>query len=342
MLEGIGTTPTKSADDALASVTASHAERDAALEALDVVRKGDPLSPAQILVLETIVEPALRPVVDILNDTYGEIPAPFEHLNAPHYRSVFETVIRAVGRVEVPGHPFVPYAGTAFRVSETLMMTNRHVAALFAIGIGVRGIVFTPGLDPRVDMRREVNSDHSMPIDVRGVAMIHPYFDCALIEIEPPALPLPILTLDTEEPDDLIDREVIIVGYPAMDPRADYDTQNRIFRGVFQKKRLQPGQIDGYDTIRSYGSTVDVINHDVTTLGGNSGSAIVDVETGLVLGLHFAGSAARRRNYAIPSWHLALEPRLIDLGVQFDRPSAYRIPPIWETKWQRLQAGLVA
>ena len=38
--------------------------------------------------------------------------------------------------------------------------------------------------------------------------------------------------------------------------------------------------------------------HDATTLGGNSGSVVLDVETGYAVGMHFSGSFLES-NYAV-------------------------------------------
>ena len=43
-----------------------------------------------------------------------------------------------------------------------------------------------------------------------------------------------------------------------------------------------------------------MLEHDASTLGGNSGSVILDMATGLAIGLHFAGSFLQA-NYAIPA-----------------------------------------
>ena len=80
-----------------------------------------------------------------------------------------------------------------------------------------------------------------------------------------------------------------MIGYPALDPRNTADLQNRIFGGIFNVKRLQPGKLREPRDIRSFGHPVAAVTHDSSTLGGNSGSAVVDVGEGHVVALHFAG-----------------------------------------------------
>ena len=66
----------------------------------------------------------------------------------------------------------------------------------------------------------------------------------------------------------------------------------------------------------SFGKNVNALAHDCSTLGGNSGSTLIDVEAETVLGLHFEGYYLVA-NYAVPSWQLAANRRLRDEGVLF-------------------------
>jgi hypothetical protein len=40
--------------------------------------------------------------------------------------------------------------------------------------------------------------------------------------------------------------------------------------------------------IASFENVVNAMTHDASTLGGNSGSAVIDVQTGQLVALHFA------------------------------------------------------
>jgi endonuclease G len=118
--------------------------------------------------------------------------------------------------------------------------------------------------------------------------MVHPYWDMALI-LADGLKSVPPLRLSAASPGDLREREIVVVGYPALDPRNRVDLQNRIFGGVFNIKRLQPGKLRDLAEIRSFDHAVSAVTHDSSTLGGNSGSAVIDVETGALVALHFAG-----------------------------------------------------
>ena len=72
---------------------------------------------------------------------------------------------------------------------------------------------------------------------------------------------------------------ICAIGFPAENTKF-YDPGHidPIFRGIFDAKRVAPGEILCVSDQR--------IDHDCTTLGGNSGSPLVDLDSGQVVGLH--------------------------------------------------------
>lgn len=319
-------------------------EYNLALESLDRLDVGGSLSEDHMASLEAIVEPDNRPVIDIASGTYTEVPWNWRQLGEPAVRARIEAAISAVGRVEIAGNPRIPYGGTAFLVGQGLMMTNRHVAELFSLGLGTRNLTFRPGLRSGIDFKQEVVTSEPELFRLSQVVMVHPYWDCALLQVENITGPHPILKLQADEPETIAGRAVAIIGYPAFDPRNDVDLQRRIFR-IFERKRLQPGELTGYESIPSFEQTVDALTHDISTLGGNSGSAVIDLETGDVLGLHFAG-VRRRANYAVPGWELARDAHVIDAGVTFTKSPPQRPRAVWQGRWDEVEpprsAGLAA
>jgi endonuclease G, mitochondrial len=84
---------------------------------------------------------------------------------------------------------------------------------------------------------------------------------------------------------------VATIGYPAYDSRIpEPDLMQRIYGKIYNKKRLAPGGVTRVDATHLW--------HNCTTLGGNSGSAVVDLDSGCALGLHFSGSFLTT-NYAV-------------------------------------------
>lgn len=306
-------------------------------DALQAAEREQPLTAAQAHVLEAIVLPKERPVVDVVDGTFDAPDEPFTHLGQAEIQERIGRVLPSVGRIELPGHPFLPFGGTAFVVGDGLLMTNRHVAELFATGLGREGLSLLVGRDAGIDFLCERDRAESLFFDLSRIVMIHPYWDMALLAVTGLPAAQRALTLSTAEPGDLVDREVVVIGYPALDPRNNVDLQREIFRGVFNVKRLQPGRIGERAEIKSFEQMVMSLTHDCSTLGGNSGSAAIDVETGTVLALHFAGRYLEA-NYAVPAHALSLDGRVVDAGVNFDadvRPA----PKIdWGSFWDEADA----
>ncbi|MBO0698814.1 MAG: DNA/RNA non-specific endonuclease [Zavarzinella sp.] len=296
---------------------------------------GGDLSDSEVSALEAIVLREGRPVAFIRNGKYDELADPWRGLNATAVRNRIQPLFPSIGRVDLPNSS-VPYGGTAFVVGPDLLMTNRHVAALFTVGLGLRGLRFRSG-DAGVNFRHEVDSppdDTSWAIDVREVVMVHPYWDMSLLKVSGLPAAHPVLRLGVAPPEDLVDSDVVVVGYPALDPRNDIDLQNQIFERKYEVKRLHPGKLRRREAIRSFENVVNAATHDSSTLGGNSGSAVVDVRTGEVIALHFAG-VYLKANYAVPTYELARDRRVVDAGLNF----AGRVPPTgeWDSAWAGLE-----
>jgi endonuclease G, mitochondrial len=277
------------------------------------------LADPEIFALEAIVMPRERPVVFIQNGTYGHLPDPWSHFAENAISGRLMAAIPSIGRVELPDNPRLPYGGTGFVVGQRLLMTNRHVAELFTNGLGLRGLTFRSGQSAALNFRREkgdAEDDQRAFVRVEQVVMIHPYWDMALLRIDELPRGVVPLKLAVCPPEELIGREVAVIGYPARDDRSDLALQDRIFEQTYNVKRLQPGKIRVREKIFSFGNLVNATTHDSSTLGGNSGSAIIDVTTGEVVGLHFAG-VYLKANYAVPTYELARDSRVVDAGVNF-------------------------
>lgn len=345
-LESAGTlrsagAPAPGAPAAGASPPASPEELDTARRAVDKLTRDEPLDERETFALEAIVVPQGRPVVDIVGGRYLPPGAPWQELDAAVHRQVLEPAILSIGRVEIPDHPSLPYAGTGFLVGDGLLMTNRHVAELFVLGLGVRKLAFRAGLEKAgVDFVREVrHPEPSTLFEVGRIVMVHPYWDMALLEVTGVDATRRPLELDPVHPDDMLDRDVVVIGYPARDPRNDLALQNRIFGGVYEVKRFQPGCARGVRQTRSFGKTVAALSHDSSTLGGNSGSAVLDARTGRVLGLHFGG-VYLDSNFAVPAYELSRDARIVAAGVRFAATSATGPTP-WDSYWRSLEGAEV-
>lgn len=303
---------------------------EAGQEAVRKLKAGQDVTSSEMLSMEAIIMPRERPVAFIIGASDGtqgfEAPAdPWGHFNSGTPRNNILKALLSIGRVELPGNLTTPFAGTAFVVGDGLLMTNRHVAEIFATGRGTRDLKIRSSQAAGWDHRRlrgQDDDDTSTQLKVVDVLMIHPYWDMAVLKVAGLTAKQSKLTLSLTSPDDLVaaDAEVAVIGYPAMDWRSDLQLQQTIFSNVFNVKRLQPGKIRPTAPIDSFEHRVTAMTHDSSTLGGNSGSALIDVSTGKVVGLHFAGEY-RKANYAVPTYELARDPRVRALGLNFESGS---------------------
>ena len=153
----------------------------------------EPLTPPEQFVLEAIIIPGERPAIDIVGGDYKVRHSAWLHYNETPIKPHVVSAIASTGRVELPGHPKLPFGGTAWVAGPKLLMTNRHVAELFASGLGLRRLQFQTGRSAQVDLKAERGGGVPNLLDVRRVVMIHPYWDMALLEVEglpPSAVPL--------------------------------------------------------------------------------------------------------------------------------------------------------
>ncbi|GAU70237.1 hypothetical protein SSP35_17_00920 [Streptomyces sp. NBRC 110611] len=277
--------------------------------------RADEISDDESFGVEAIVLLEGRPAILVRDHDFAPQQGDWAVLEG-HRAAIRESFAR-VGRVELTGHPSLDWLGTAFLVGPEALLTNRHVAAEFARGDG-DGWSFQQGVGVNVDMGEEYGG--ALPAgggpsyDVVEVLGIHEDVDLALLRVAPPAggaaLPAP-LAVAADAPAGLPGRPVYCVGYPAYDGRRNEpESMRRIFMDIYNVKRLQPG------TTTEWVPGENVIRHDCSTLGGNSGSPVIDLADHRVLGLHFGGRYGSG-NFAVPLWQLVEDPLLARAEINF-------------------------
>lgn len=266
---------------------------------------GEPAEPAFVREreAETIVRQNARPVMVIRdNRVTRDFVGPDSKIWADRVLAAQQTldkVIPAIGRVEVNNNPDYQWLGTGWLVAEDIIVTNRHVAREFG-RLGPKGFTFRLGLNggpqsARLDFLEEYGRSKTAEFSVGAVLWIatpsEP--DVAFLRVVRTEAGLRLAApLSLAEKVDL-DEVVVAIGYPARDSRVpDQDLVRSIFGEVYDKKRLAPGQIIAVQS--------DELEHDCSTLGGNSGSPLVRLGTGEVVGLHFSG-LFMTANYAVPA-----------------------------------------
>jgi endonuclease G len=246
------------------------------------------------LVLEAIVNTS-RPALMVQDGDFGEPPEDWTQLNDK--REMLKAIFPSVGRLDLDDGTFI---GTAFLVGDGVLMTNHHVLQGLTTLQGTK-LVFKPGVTMHIDYREKHEPTTPSEFRVNEVLGVHGQYDLALLGVDMTNAP-PVLTVASEQPG-TVHGEVAVIGYPTFDHNEPVDLQNEIFQGIFGVKRLQPGNGKG---IRS---TPVVFGHDCSTLGGNSGSCVVDLETGHIIGLHVGGTVTTG-NFAVPLWRLVKDSPL--------------------------------
>jgi pimeloyl-ACP methyl ester carboxylesterase len=300
-------------------------------------------------ILEALVLPGKRPVLDIVNGDFSTPPSGWEWL--ADYGQLIRAALPSVGRIDIPELTTAPYGGTGFFVGDGLLMTNRHVARIFVQGVGAgpKYLTFLADRTAYFDSQYEVGDDPgpgspSERFEVIEAKLVHPHWDTAILRVKPvdgTQLPPP-LKLARQMPTGFGSGSMInvaVIGYPMLDSRNNIPEQMNIFRSIFGRKRLMPGYMTGFGDVKTkWDAMLHATIHDASTLGGNSGSAVIDLTTGLVLSLHFGG-VYLKANYGVPTWELALDSKVTDLGLNFtDFPGVTvatggGTPPIWAKAW---------
>ncbi|OCK55066.1 hypothetical protein LMTR3_09880 [Bradyrhizobium sp. LMTR 3] len=260
------------------------------------------------LALETMVRPG-RPVLPIKGDKVLREPAfiepPDGEMMVQRVLAAADTinpVIPLVGRIDVTNFPRnASFIGTGWLIEPDIVVTNSHVAELIGRRDG-RRFTFLPGRfgDPiitTVNWKRELDSDESLVSPVERIIYIESrqVADIAFLKIgrrSDGARQDRILLADT---DAAAGTSVAVIGYPARaeeDVIPDQAWMERVFGGRYDVKRAAPGVV--MPNSRGWAT------HDCTTLGGNSGSAVIELGTGKAVALHFAGAYVLE-NYAVPS-----------------------------------------
>lgn len=235
------------------------------------------------------------------------------------YLSQLEQQIACVGRVELEE----AHVGTAFLVTPTLAITNRHVAeAIAGFGDGqmqIKSNVFLDfgreEWDGRTSFdRRKVEALLFAGKNPIGRTINHQNFDIGIIRVSASTLagdqgkrylPLTNITRVAFGASSI----VTAIGYPAApelyvptDLQSQYEkVLARLLEGDGGSKRFAPGMpvaTDGVADIASW-----TLLHDATTINGNSGSPVGVLQAGtppiLTVGLHYGGQwKGERVNYA--------------------------------------------
>ncbi|MDN2584292.1 DNA/RNA non-specific endonuclease [Aquibium sp. ELW1220] len=247
--------------------------------------------------LEAIVRIVNRPPMSVVNGAVKLVDLPRDVFPADFDVKVkrIEPMLGSVGRIEFVNHD-MDWGGTGWVIdrdgdSGFLVVTNRHVAQHIArrTHSGGGAFLFAPGGAGRYGAGIDFNEEVDAPADLARLAPLLGFTyiaddtaaDVAIARIAAPET-FSIDRLPLAETDGRNDELIAVVGYPARDSRNDATHMERYFQGLYDVKRFSPGFL-------KVSSAATRLSHDATTLGGNSGSPVISLERGEVVGLHFAG-----------------------------------------------------
>jgi Trypsin. len=255
------------------------------------------------LLLRIINHDFLRPAIIVQEDSFSiAADNPWEPI-LKLYKKQIQRAIKSTGIFEVQKRLSKYPAGTGWVVTDDLVVTNQHVAEqlfekkngqyVFKKGKEQLTIDFKEEFDRVDDQEFKIlelvhmeDSDHHLYDHVPDLAILRVEKVNANGDVLPPPLPL------FEGP--LKKKQLIcIIGFPSIDYKAP-KSRKQIFKNIYDVKRIQPGIIRSIRTLYDFD-----FKHDCATLRGNSGSPIIDLQTGGVVGIHFAASASTFEGYAV-------------------------------------------
>ncbi|MDH3493764.1 MAG: serine protease, partial [Acidobacteriota bacterium] len=259
----------------------------------------------QFGILEAIILAELRPAYFVTDDLINLNDSPVAEdadlvAAIRDNKANLERIGKSIGRVDLFNHWNLSYAGTGWLIDDGIAVTNRHVARVFAETDWAgryrfkRG-VFNETMEARIDYVRQHDTDgRRRRADVLEVLYIasSQEADIAFLRVEPEGDVEPLELFEGIASEGL---PVAAVGYPAEDPkRNDPVIMAKLFGDTYDVKRFAPGYVTGTE------DNGIIVTSDYSSLGGNSGSPVIDLETGKAVALHFAG-AFKDSNYAVSS-----------------------------------------
>lgn len=283
-----------------------------ALEKIELDDEAAEFSPEETLGLEAVIHVVGRPALLIQNGHFASATEPWSVLE--QVRGSVERISQSVGRIGVD-HERLDLLGTGFLVADDVIMTNRHVVECFCQNRGEGVWSFRSAYNPQIDYLNEWGTAGCARFAITAVIGVaeDEQVDLGLLRVareSPDTAPMPHpLSIAATAPERPEGRPVYAVGYPYR-REGDPEILRRLFGDVFGYKRLMPGTLTELRTSPQF-------RHDCSTLGGCSGSCVVDLELGQVIGLHFHGRYGSY-NTAVALWALTHDPLLRRADVHFD------------------------
>jgi glutamyl endopeptidase len=291
------------------------------------------LTAEQTQALHAFVHLLARPALRVVDHAIPAIPESWKQLKTAHESVILR--IRGIGRIDTSKRQHV---GTGWFVAENLVLTNRHVAGALC------------GLDPHYDptwldklpaaivaTNAMWDEHHSLravwdPAEapsfasaavgtITKVRAFHPHLDMALLDVIGVANSKGlVLRMHALPPAAIAGHDVYLAGYPGVNP--PHGVSQQVAKLLFPDatasglKRVSPGQLVALVADLPIAAGKPRESHDGSTLGGSSGSPVIDFDNHWVVAIHYSGQYGLA-NYAVPLWLVKDEPFFTDNGVTF-------------------------
>lgn len=271
-------------DRAIIGVKALPAGEKDAQAALEKLGNGEEPTPVEMAALEFMIR-LMRPAIPSFGGKLGAMPAAHGY-NQPlidqwnAFREAVAPLLYSIGRIDREPKAHV---GTGFLIAEDILVTNRHVLHQLTFGVDTIG----KGQAVVKFGQESDRPDDEGPVAIVGVVALEATLDIALLKIEPQTKPR--LVFDAAPV--VSSMGVAAVGYPGEDPRSPAFVP-AVYENRLGTKHASPGEVLDVND--------DLVFHDCSTLGGNSGSPVFSLATGKVVGIHRSGTFMYR-NKAIPA-----------------------------------------
>ena len=291
------------------------------------------LSADQTRALHAFVHLLARPALRVVDGDIPAIPQPWERLKTAH-DSVIRR-IRGVGRIDTSRREHV---GTGWFVAENVLLTNRHVAGALCgldphfdpawldklpTAVETTNTLWesTPSQRPVWDPAESPSAESTATGTITKVRAVHPLLDMALLEVSGVANSKDlVLRMHPSPPAALAGHDVYLVGYPGVTPPHGVSPQvaKLLFPDATSSglKRVSPGQLVALVDDLPVGANRPRESHDRSTLGGSSGSPVIDFDNHRVVAVHYAGKYGLA-NYSVPLWLVKDDPFFTDHEIAF-------------------------
>jgi glutamyl endopeptidase len=291
------------------------------------------LSVEQTQALHAFVHLLARPALRVVDGGVPGIPQSWQRLKTAH-DSVIRR-IRGVGRIDTCDRGHV---GTGWFVAENVLLTNRHVAGALC-GLDPHGdpawlrklpaaVIATNALWDEDPSQRAVWDPAEAPGaastaigTITRIRAVHALLDMALVDVTGVANSKDlVLRMHAAAPASLVRHDVYLAGYPGVTP--PYGVSPQVAKLLFGDatssglKRISPGQLVELVEDLPIAANKPRETHDGSTLGGSSGSPVIDFDNHRVVALHYAGQYGLA-NDAVPLWLVKDDPFFTDHGIAF-------------------------